>query len=59
MYLFFKNGVLIENSKELFEIGKFWESLNEANRWGGSWRGLIESGKSTFNDYPHFERKVD
>lgn len=27
------------NSKE---IGKFWESLGEKNRWGGSWRGLIE-----------------
>lgn len=52
---FFKNGMLVETPKE---IGKFWESLGEKNRWGGSWRGLIESGKSTFNDSPHFERQV-
>ena len=52
---FFKNGELVETPKQ---IGKFWESLNEKNRWGGSWRGLIESGKSTFNDSPHFERQV-
>ena len=26
--------------------------------WGGSWRGLIETGKSTFVDDPHFERQV-
>ena len=52
---FFKDGELIETPNK---IGKFWESLNDKNRWGGSWRGLIESGKSTFNDYPHFERQV-
>jgi hypothetical protein len=55
---FFKNGELIESNKELYEIGKYWESLDEKNRWGGSWRGLIESGQSTFDDYPHFERYI-
>lgn len=37
-------------------LGKFWEGLNERNRWGGSWRGKIEAGLSTFKDMPHFER---
>jgi hypothetical protein len=39
-------------------LGKFWECLNERNRWGGSWRGLIEAGKSNFKDLPHFERRT-
>ena len=37
-------------------LGEFWEELNPKNRWGGSWRGLIEAGKSKFVDVPHFER---
>jgi len=43
-------------AKEIAPLGKFWESLNEKNRWGGSWRGKVESGQSTFVDGPHFER---
>ncbi|MGE4420575.1 MAG: M15 family peptidase [Sulfurimonas sp.] len=39
-------------------IGKYWESLSDKNRWGGSWRGLIETKKSSFVDKPHFERKI-
>ena len=38
-------------------LGKYWESLSPQNRWGGSWRGLIESGKSKWKDMPHFERQ--
>lgn len=30
------------------ELGKFWESLNEKNRWGGNF---------TTQDWPHFEMK--
>ena len=56
--LVFKGGKLVEDSKEIYEIGKYWESLDTKNRWGGSWRGLIESGQSTFDDYPHFERYI-
>ena len=52
---FFKDGKLVQTPRE---IGRFWESLSEKNRWGGSWRGLIETGKSTFVDDPHFERQV-
>jgi len=29
-------------------LGKYWESLDEKNTWGGSWK--------TFKDAPHFER---
>lgn len=56
---FFINGELVYNHPLITELGKFWESLNEINRWGGSWRGLVESGQSSFVDSPHFERKVN
>lgn len=55
---FFINGELTYKHDLIYKLGKFWESLNELNRWGGSWRGLVESGQSTFIDSPHFERKV-
>ena len=53
---FFKDGELIEDREALKILGDFWESLNTKNRWGGSWRGKIERGESTFNDWPHYER---
>jgi hypothetical protein len=43
---------------EITPLGAYWESLNEKNRWGGSWRGLVQAGKSSFVDSPHFERFV-
>lgn len=49
---FTKDGVLSYPK----ELGEYWESLSQYNRWGGSWRGLIQSGKSSFKDLPHFER---
>ncbi len=42
---------------EIQPLGKWWESLAPENRWGGSWRGLVEAGKSSFVDSPHFERQ--
>lgn len=53
----FRDGILMAG-KDLKDFGTYWESLNEKNRWGGSWRGLIESGKSSFRDEPHYERNV-
>ena len=53
----FKDGVLC-SAEQIRPIGKFWESLSPVNRWGGSWRGLVETGKSSFVDSPHFERHV-
>lgn len=53
----FKNGQLC-TATEIVPLGKWWEALDPLNRWGGSWRGLVESGKSTFIDSPHFERYV-
>lgn len=52
--------VLLKDGKictheQIIPLGKWWESLDPACRWGGSWRGLIESGKSSFVDAPHFE----
>ena len=46
------------NREKIKPLGDFWESLNKKNRWGGSWRGQIESGKSKFKDVPHFERRI-
>ena len=44
--------------EQIKPLGAFWENLDPKNRWGGSWRGLIDAGKSSFIDAPHFERAV-
>ena len=54
---FFRDGKLIQTREELKPLGDFWEGLNPKNRWGGNWRGLVDSGKSRFVDCPHFERQ--
>lgn len=41
---------------QIAPLGAYWESLSPLNRWGGNWRGLVDSGKSSFVDAPHFER---
>jgi hypothetical protein len=48
----------LATAKEITPLGKYWESLDPLNRWGGSWRGLVEAGKSSFIDSPHFERQA-
>ena len=53
----FRNGRLLTH-EEMVPYGKFWEDLDEKNRWGGSWRGQVECGKSKFIDTPHFERRT-
>ena len=54
---FFREGKLVEDRVALKPLGDYWESLNQKNRWGGNWRGLVDSGKSRFIDSPHFERQ--
>ena len=44
--------------EQIKPLGDFWELLNMKNRWGGNWRGLVDSKKSSFVDAPHFERQV-
>lgn len=51
------NGQLA-TAVQIQPLGKYWESLDPLNRWGGSWRGLVEAGKSSFVDSPHFERNA-
>jgi len=46
------------NREDIRPLGDYWESLDPKNVWGGSWRGLIDKGKSTFVDVPHFERRL-
>lgn len=47
---FIRNGELCYDSAALEPIGKFWESLDPKNRWGGHFK--------SFKDMPHFERNV-
>jgi len=53
----FKDGQLCGRAG-IEPLGKFWESLNIKNRWGGSWRGAVEEHRSNFIDAPHFERML-
>lgn len=46
----FSDGQWIIDKDSLQNIGDFWESLDELNRWGGNW--------TSFKDLPHFERYV-
>lgn len=49
-------GGIVCTHEQIIPLGKWWEALDSKNRWGGSWRGLIEAKKSNFVDAPHFER---
>lgn len=55
---FFRAGKLLQSREEVKPFGDWWEGRNKQNRWGGSWRGLVEAGKSDFIDCPHFERQL-
>ena len=55
---FFRGFTLVTEREKLKPLGQFWEGLSLENRWGGSWRGMVEAGTSKFIDVPHFERKV-
>lgn len=48
----------LATAAETRDLGKWWESLDPLNRWGGSWRGQVEAGASKFIDAPHFERNA-
>lgn len=50
----FKGGKLCTR-EQIKPLGDYWESLHAGNRWGGNWRGLVDAGKSSFVDAPHFE----
>ena len=52
----FRGGKLLGTRDDLKAIGGYWESLSPKNRWGGSWRGAVDAGRSSFIDTPHFER---
>ena len=47
---FFVNGVLTYTHPLVYELGKYWESLDPLNRWGGNFKN--------FFDAPHFERNI-
>ena len=43
---FFIDGELTYDKDILYQLGEYWESLNENNEWGGFW---------TQTDTPHFQ----
>ncbi len=47
---FFRADKIVANKAELATVGRYWESLNPANRWGGNFKSIV--------DTPHFERNV-
>jgi peptidoglycan L-alanyl-D-glutamate endopeptidase CwlK len=47
---FFIDGNLVYEKQKLENIGLYWQGLNKLNRWGGFFRGFV--------DTCHFERKV-
>ena len=44
---FFINGRVTYDKNKLSDLGRFWESLHEFNRWGGNFKNFL--------DVPHFE----
>ena len=54
---FTPEGKYITTIESLIPLGKYWESLNPKNRWGGNfdkdWNKV-----DRFLDAPHFERQV-
>ena len=49
--------VYICSVETLAHIGRYWESLNPKNRWGGNF-DKDWSKEDNFKDAPHFERLV-
>jgi hypothetical protein len=48
---FFVDGVYTYTNPLVNKLGKYWESLDPLNRWGGNFKH--------FYDAPHFERQID
>ena len=47
---FFMNGRLTYDAAKIEPLGRYWESLNKDNVWGGHWKAS--------KDVPHFEMKA-
>jgi hypothetical protein len=54
---FFKDDEFICSIEGLAPIGKYWESLDPKNRWGGNF-DKDWTKEDNFKDAPHFERVV-
>lgn len=53
-YAILKDGKICIR-EQIKPLGDWWESRSEKHRWGGNWRGAVDSGKSSWVDCPHFE----
>ena len=47
---FFINGKLYYEHELITQLGKYWESIDPLNRWGGHFKSI--------KDNPHFERNA-
>ena len=47
---FFIDGTLTYDKEDIEIFGKYWETLNEENKWGGNFK--------SFEDNAHFEMSV-
>lgn len=50
---FFINRKYTTKKEDIEKYGKYWESLNSLNRWGGYFKGFGKDG-----DSGHFERNI-
>lgn len=53
----FRNGILLNNSRDFLPIGLYWESLHPDNVWGGDWNRNNNPDDDKFGDPYHFEMK--
>lgn len=48
--LFDKDGTYLTDNKSYEQFGEFWENLHTANRWGGNFSKMQDSGHFQMND---------
>jgi hypothetical protein len=51
----FKDGVWLNKSKDIKQLGDYWVSLHPLNRWGGDWDKDGDTEDEVFKDAGHFE----
>lgn len=54
---FFRDGAIVTDWETMTSLGRYWESLNLKNRWGGNF-DRDWNPDTGFKDWPHFERRV-
>lgn len=50
LFLFSSDGKYLTDFNQYEPLGKYWESLNPKNRWGGRFKKLVDSGHFEMQD---------